>query len=200
MALIKTSLIVAEIEATKIASLELKAPIGVGVDLKTGDLTKIVTVRPVGEPVMRPAIIPGKLINTGFLEARLSVASQDLETIIFLPIYSVTQIDKLKPEDQIHEVAEIEHLSISGLPDIIPPGQSGYKTKIIVRALLKIMITVTRESILSLPQEEEIRKVQPPSEQVARTKQTVSSPKRSVSRYNRNATWNRFWAGMHRKA
>ncbi len=193
MALIKTSLVVAEVEATKIASLELKAPIGVGVDRKTGELSKIVTVKPAGEAVLRPTIIPGKLINEGFLEVVLT--ANNVDTTIFLPIYSLTKIEGIKSEDEVSQISEIEHISISGVPDTIPMGQTGFKTKIFVRALLKLLITVTRDGIISLP-EEEIQSATT-SDQIKESKQTTSNQKRSQSKRKKDQTWSRFWACMH---
>ena len=197
MARIKTNVIIAEIEATKIASLDLKAPIGVYVDLKTGELTEIVRVEPVRDPVLRKTIIPGKLINEGFLKARLLVEPEDMETIMYLPIYSVTKIDEIKPGDQVAEVSELEHISVSGLPDVVPIGQSGYKVKLLVRALLKVQITVTREEIVSLPEEENSRLPEFPSDRAIRLKETASHRRRPPSKFNSD-TWNRYWAPPHR--
>ena len=197
MARIKTNVIIAEIEATKIASLDLKAPIGVDVDLETGELTEIVQVEPARAPVLRKTIIPGKLINEGFLKARLIVEAEQLESIIYLPIYSVTKIQGIKPGDQAVEISELEHISISGLPDVVPIGSSGYKVKLLVHALLKVQITVTREEIISLPEEESLRLPELPSDRAARPKETASHKRRSPNRFNGD-TWNRYWAPPRR--
>lgn len=184
---IKTKVIIAEIEATKIASVDLKAPIGVGVDLDTGELTETVKVKPAGAPVLKHTVIPGKLINVGFLKAQLCVEPENLESTIYLPIYSVTKIDGIKPGDQVDEVTKYEHISISGLPDVVPIGGSAYKVKILVRVLLSVQITVTREEIVSLPEETVAKPAFPSNRQKAR------SPGRSGSEI-----WHRFWAPQHR--
>lgn len=190
MARIKTNVIIAEIEATKIANLDLKAPLGVDVNLDTGELTKVVRVEPARKPVLRKTIIPGKLINEGFLKARLIVEPDEVETVLYLPIYSVTKIDEIKPGDQVTEVSELEHISVSGLPDVIPIGQSGYKVKLLVRALLKVQITVTREEIVSLPEV--------PAERVVRSRENHSSKERTPGKFGGD-TWNRYWAPPTRK-
>jgi hypothetical protein len=198
MARIKTHVIIAEIEATTIASLDLKAPLGVDVDLETGELKKMVRVVPLGEPVLRKTIIPGKLINEGFLKARLLVEPHNLETIIYLPIFSVTKIDGIDEEDQVVEVSELEHISVCGLPDVIPIGQTGYKVKLLVRALLRVHITVTREEIISLPEEENSRMLGLSSDRDRRSKEATSHRKRPPSRLTGD-TWNRYWAPPTRK-
>lgn len=195
---IQTNEVIAEIEATKIASLELKAPIGVGVDLKTGELTKTVKVELVGDPVLKQTIVPGKLINEGFLEAILIIKPEEHETKIYLPIFSVTKIDGIKKGDRITETSELEHISISGLPEVVPVGHSGYKVKIFVRALLKIQITVTREEIISLPENENSKLPKSSSDRDPKTKQTISNKTRLSKRYNNRGNWNRYWAYMHR--
>lgn len=205
MARIMTNVVIAEIEATKMASLELNAPIGVGVDLETGELTEIVKVAPVGDPVLKKTIIPGKLINEGFLKVTLTVERDDLEAILYLPIYSVTKIDGIKPQDHVVEVSELEHISVSGLPDTLPMGHSGIKVKIFVRALLKVMITVTREEIVSLPED---KKAKPPrwsfehtakSKAVTARSKEVSTKKRASNRLGGDETWSRYWGYMHRE-
>lgn len=196
MARITTSLVIAEIEATKIASVELKAPIGVDVDLKTGELTEMVRVELAGDPVLIPTIIPGKLINVGFLKATLIAEPDNLETQMYLPIYSVTKVDGIKPGDRVIETSELEHISVSGLPDIVPAGHSGYKVKIFVRALLKVMITVTREEIISLPEDKDSLPPRSSSDRVGRPKETVFTKKRSTSRLGK--AWNMYWGYMQR--
>ena len=198
MARIKTNLVVAEIEAMKIANLELKAPIGVDVDLKTGELTEIVRVEPIGDPVLRPTIIPGKLVNVGFLKATLIVEPEDMQTPIYLPIFSVTKIDGIKPGDEIVEVAKLEHISISGLPDVVPLGHSGYNVKIYVRALLKVLITVTREEIVSLPEDDHPNPPRYSSGNAARSKGTASNKRKPANGLSRDYIWNKYWAYMHR--
>ncbi len=193
MARIKTNVIIAEIEAIKIASLDLMAPLGVDVDLDTGELTEIVRAEPLRDPVLRKTIIPGKLINEGFLKARLIVEPEALETILYLPIYSVTKIDGIKPGDQVSEVSELEHISVSGLPDVTPIGQSGYKVKLLVRALLKVQITVTREEIVSLPEEEGPSLPDLALDRTVRSKKTASRKPRRPNRFE-SETWNRYWA------
>ncbi|HKM42882.1 MAG TPA: hypothetical protein VJZ70_02715 [Limnochordia bacterium] len=197
MARIITNVVIAEIETTKIASLELKAPLGVGVDLETGDMTKLVKVTPLGEPVLRRAILPGKLINEGFLKTRLIVEGDILERTLYLPIFSVTEIEGIQPGDHVLEFAELEHSSVSGLPDVVPLGQSCYQVKLFVRALLKIQITVTREEVVSLP-EENPKESEPYIKPRERSNQTASSKKLPKNRFGSEATWNRYWAYMHR--
>lgn len=193
---IKTNVIIAEIEASKIASLDLKAPIGVGVDLDTGELTETVKVEPDRDPVLKYSIIPGKLINVGFLRARLTVERDDVETTIYLPIYSVTNIEGIQPGDHVVEVTELEHLSVSGLPDVVPMGGSGYKVKILIRALLKAQITVTREEIVSLP-EEAVSKPAPRSDRAARWEKAPYHSARSPARSS-GEIWHKFWAPQKR--
>lgn len=197
MARIKINVVIAEIEVTKIASLDLGAPLGVDMNLDTGELTKIIRIEPVRDPVLRKTIIPGKLINEGFLEARLILEPEEVKTILYLPIYSVTKIDGIKPGDKVTEVSELEHISISGLPDIIPIGQSGYKVMLLVRALLKVQITITREEIISLPEEESSRLLELPSGRAVPSKETPSRKTRHP-RFDGD-TWNRYWAHPHRK-
>lgn len=198
MARIITNVVIAEIEATKIASLELEAPLGVGVDLETGDLTKLVKVIPIGEPVLRRTILPGKLINEGFLKVKLMVEGDDLERTLYLPIFSVTEIEGIQPGDHVLEFSELEHSSVSGLPDVVPLGQSCYQVKLFVRALLRIQITVTREEVIFLPEEHPKEEPEPYLKPRARSNQTASSKKRPENRFGSKATWNRYWAYMHR--
>ncbi|MCK9525164.1 MAG: hypothetical protein M0R49_04455 [Limnochordia bacterium] len=198
MARIMTHVVIAETEATKIASLELQAPLGVGVDLDTGELTRLVKVTPLGDPVLRYTILKGKLINEGFLKARLEVESEELEHIVYLPIFSVTEVEGIEPGDHVLEFSELEHISVSGLPDMVPIGHSGYKVKLFVRALLKIQITVTREEMVSLPEEEVDLEPEIHSERKKKTNETASRTKRPQNRFGSQSTWNRYWAYMHR--
>ncbi|NLL48340.1 MAG: hypothetical protein GX249_07130 [Firmicutes bacterium] len=197
MARIITHVVVAEIEATKIASLEMQAPLGVDVQLDTGELTKQVRVIPLDEPLLRRTILPGKLINEGFLKVQLMVEDNELQNVLYLPIFSVTDIEGIQPGDHVLEFSELEHISVSGLPDVVPLGQSTYRVKLFVRALLNIQITVTREEIVSLPEEIEDKFQSIPRRQRT-ARQTVQSKERSVNRYGSEATWNRYWAHMHR--
>lgn len=197
MARIITHVVVAEIEATKIASLEMQAPLGVDVQLDTGELTKQVRVIPLDEPLLRRTILPGKLINEGFLKVQLMVEDNELQNVLYLPIFSVTDIEGIQPGDHVLEFSELEHISVSGLPDVVPLGQSNYRVKLFVRALLKIQITVTREEIVSLPEEIEDKFQSIPRRQRT-ARQTVQSKERPINRYGSEATWNRYWAHMHR--
>ncbi|NMB20311.1 MAG: hypothetical protein GX979_05550 [Firmicutes bacterium] len=197
MARIITHVVIAEIEATKIASLEMKAPIGVDVELETGELTKLVSITPLSEPVLRRTILPGKLINEGFLKVKLMVEGNDLEHTLYLPIFSVTEIEGIQPGDHVLEFSELEHSSVSGLPDVVPLGQSNYQVKLFVRVLLKLQITVTREEIVSLP-EEEPKEPEAYQKGQGRERKTASSSKRPKNRFGSEATWNRYWAYMHR--
>lgn len=197
MARIITHVVVAEIEATKIASLEMQAPLGVDVQLDTGELTKQVRVIPLDEPLLRRTILPGKLINEGFLKVQLMVEDNELQNVLYLPIFSVTDIEGIQPGDHVLEFSELEHISVSGLPDVVPLGQSTYRVKLFVRALLNIQITVTREEIVSLPEEIEDKFQSIPRRQRT-ARQTVQSKERSINRYGSEATWNRYWAHMHR--
>lgn len=197
MARIITHVVVAEIEATKIASLEMQAPLGVDVQLDTGELTKQVRVIPLDEPLLRRTILPGKLINEGFLKVQLMVEDNELQNVLYLPIFSVTDIEGIQPGDHVLEFSELEHISVSGLPDVVPLGQSNYRVKLFVRALLNIQITVTREEIVSLPEEIEDKFQSIPRRQRT-ARQTVQSKERSINRYGSEATWNRYWAHMHR--
>ena len=197
MARIITHVVVAEIEATKIASLEMQAPLGVDVQLDTGELTKQVRVIPLDEPLLRRTILPGKLINEGFLKVQLMVEDNELQNVLYLPIFSVTDIEGIQPGDHVLEFSELEHISVSGLPDVVPLGQSTYRVKLFVRALLNIQITVTREEIVSLPEEIEDKSQSIPRRQRT-ARQTVQSKERSINRYGSEATWNRYWAHMHR--
>ena len=198
MARIMTHVVVAEVEASKLASLELNAPIGVGVDLNTGELSEVVRVAPVGDPVLKQTIIPGKLINEGFLKVTLTVEKDDLEVLLYLPIYSVTKIDGIKPEYHVVEVSELEHISVSGLPDVVPLGHTGIKVKIIVRALLKVQITVTREEIVSLPEDTKPKGARLSLDRPQRSIET-SAKRRTPHQVAGGENWNRYWGHMHRQ-
>lgn len=195
---IQTKEVIAELEATKIATIELKAPIGVGVDLNTGELTKKMQVQPVGDPVLKQTIIPGKIITEGFLKATLMLQERNWETTIYLPIYSFTEIEGIEQGDQIEVVTELEHISISGLPDTVPLGHTGYKVKIFVRVLLKMQLMVTRLEIISLPEEKNSTPPKTSANQQTKPEKLVSNEKGHSNRYSNQGTWNRYWAYMHR--
>jgi len=118
--------------------------------------------------------------------------------LLYLPIYSVTKIDGIKPEDHVVEVSELEHISVSGLPDVVPLGHTGIKVKIIVRALLKVQITVTREEIVSLPEDTKPKGARLSLDRPQRSIET-SAKRRTPHQVAGGENWNRYWGHMHRQ-
>ena len=121
MARIMTHVVVAEVEASKLASLELNAPIGVGVDLNTGELSEWLESHLLAIPCSNKRLFRASSSMKASSKSH-SQWKRRFEVLLYLPIYSVTKIDGIKPEDHVVEVSELEHISVSGLPDVVPWG------------------------------------------------------------------------------
>jgi hypothetical protein len=157
---IKALVVIAEKDVQKIGDLTITAPLGVGIDKTTGDLTVPVLLEAIGEPVLKPKIIPDRLINQGFLHAKLIVEDIDPEPCpdvrkgitkeIFIPIQSVIEIEGICPGDHIQEFAEIESLTVFGVPDKPQSGSAGTKVKLILKVILDVKIIIAREDLITV--------------------------------------------------
>lgn len=157
---IKALVVIAEKNVQKIGDLTISAPIGVGIDKTTGDLTVPVRLEAMGEPVLRPKIIHDKLINEGFVRAKLIVEDNDPEPCpdvrkgltkeIFIPIQRVIEIKGISPGDHIQEFAEIKSLSVFAVPDKPQSGFAGAKVKLILKVILDVRIIIAREEIITV--------------------------------------------------
>ncbi len=157
---IKTLAIIAERSVQKIGDLTITAPIGVGIDKTTGDLTVPVRLEAIGEPVLKPKIIHDKLINEGFVRAKLIVEDNDPEPCpdvrkgltkeIYIPIQRVIEIKGICPGDHIQEFAKIKSLSVFAFPDKLQSGFAGTKVKLILKVILDVKIIIAREEIVTV--------------------------------------------------
>lgn len=152
---IKTDLVIFKRTIHIFGNLEIDAPIGVGIDKETGNLTKPVHLEPFGEIVLKPKVLKDKLINEGFISARLIVDDNDPEPCpdirkgnvkqVFIPAQSVLEIKGIKSEDDVHEYIKIESLSVFGLPDI---NQNA--VKLFLNVILEVKLIITRECIIEI--------------------------------------------------
>lgn len=152
---IKTSVVIAKKVVQKVGDLVIDAPIGVGIDKATGNLTKPVHLELFGDIVMKPKIIKGKLINEGFVPTRLIVEDNDPEPCpdvrkgiikqVFIPVQSVIEIKGIKPCDDVDEKIKIESFSVFGLPDT---SQGLAKIKLILKVVLKVKVLISRECVI----------------------------------------------------
>ena len=167
---IKALVIVAEECVEKIGTFNIKAPIGVGVT-PSGKLTHPIRLEPIGEPVLNPTIIPNKLINEGFVRARLIVddidphpcadARKHVPQLVTVPFQAVHDIPGIEPNDHIQEFAKVETLLVSGTPEVCPPGVSGSVVTLTLKVILRVSIIVARECVLAVPDAKVLRCIPP---------------------------------------
>lgn len=158
---IKTLAVIAKKTVQKVGDLEITAPVGVGIDQTTGNLTAPVRLEILGEPVLKPRIIKNHLINEGFVPAKLIVEDNDPEPCtdirkgfvqrVFIPFQSVLEFEGIKPGDDIQEKIKVKSTSVMGFPDVRPPGLAGTKVKLILKVILKVKIIISRECIIAVP-------------------------------------------------
>lgn len=157
---IKALVVIAEKNVEKIGDLTITAPIGIGIDKATGDLTVPVRLEAVGEPIMKPKIIHEKLINEGFVRAKLIVEDNDPEPCpdvrkgqtkeVFIPLQSVIEIKGILPGDHIQEFTKIVSLSVFAVPDKPQSGSTGTIVKLILKVILDVRIIISREEIVTV--------------------------------------------------
>lgn len=157
--LIKASLIIAKEKIQKVGELQITAPIGVGVDQKTGNLTIPVQLEIVGEPVLKAKIIDNKLINEGFVPAKIFTKDSNFysETVqkfaqqVFIPFHSIVEIKGIKPSDDVEEKFTVESTSVMGVPGICDSSLAGSVATLFLRVILKVEILISRNCIISIP-------------------------------------------------
>lgn len=156
---IKTLVVIARETVQKVGDLEITAPIGVGIDIETGKLTVPVRLKVVGEPVLQPKILENKLINEGFIPAKLIVEKDDnpccdvgkeLIQKVFIPFQLVQEIIGIKPGDDIQEEVKVESASVMGVPVVNPCEVAGSTVKLILKVILKVKIVISRECLVTI--------------------------------------------------
>ncbi|MHB1393280.1 MAG: hypothetical protein ACYCYE_09420 [Clostridia bacterium] len=157
---IKALVVIAEKNVQKIGDLIIIAPIGVGIDQLTGDLSVPVRIEAIGKPCLKPKIINDVLINEGFVRAKLIVEDIDPEPCpdirkgiqkeILIPVQSVIEIKGIRPGDHIQEFTEIKSLSVFGIPERPPHGSVGTQVKLIIKVILDVKIIIAREEIITV--------------------------------------------------
>lgn len=158
---IKTLVVIAKKTVQKVGDLEITAPVGVGIDNITGNLTAPVRLEISGEPVLKPRILKDKLINEGYVPARLIVEDNDPAPCpdirkgfvqrVFVPFQSVLEIEGIRPGDDIQEKIKVKSTSVMGFPDFSTHGLAGTKVKLILKVILKVKIIISRECIIAVP-------------------------------------------------
>lgn len=155
---LKALVVVAEDTMQKMGELVIPAPIGVSCDPVTGRISHNVRLEPVGEPVLRPILIKDKVVNEGFVNARLIVENNDPQpcpdvrktnsSLVVIPFQSIHDIQGICPSDHVQEFAEIEALLVSCTPAPCPTGQTGNLMQLHLKAILNVHIVVARECIV----------------------------------------------------
>ncbi|NLN18925.1 MAG: hypothetical protein GX162_06605 [Firmicutes bacterium] len=154
---VKTLIVIAEECVQKVGSHTIQAPVGVGVD-KHGKLTHPVRLEAVGDPVFNPTILEDKLINEGFIRARLIVDDPDpcpdaqkaITQLVTIPFQTVHDIPGIKPGDHIQEFSKIEALLVSATP-VSCIADSTTMVSLALKIVLKVDVIIARECIISVP-------------------------------------------------
>ncbi|MGI6083280.1 MAG: hypothetical protein ACOYEP_10440 [Limnochordia bacterium] len=156
---VKTLIVIAEECVQKVGSHTIEAPVGVGVD-KHGKLTHPIRLEAVGDPVFNPTILEDKLINEGFIRARLIVDDPDpcpdthkpLTQLVTIPFQTVHDIPGIKPGDHIQEFSKIEALLVSATP-VSCVADSATVVSLALKIVLQVDVIIARECIISVPAE-----------------------------------------------
>lgn len=159
---IKTLVVIAEECVQKMGSFTIDAPVGVGIDAN-GKLTHPVRLEPIGEPILGSTIIENKLINEGYVRAKLIVEDIDpkpcadvrkfVPQVVTIPFQTVHDIPGIRPGDHIQEFSRIEALVVSGTPVPCPPGASGSVVALGLKIVLEVKVVIARECIIAVPAE-----------------------------------------------
>lgn len=159
---IKTLVVIAEERVQKVGAFTIEAPVGVGTD-STGKLTHPIRLEPIGDPVLGSTVIENKLINEGFVRAKLIVDDTDpnpcadarkfVPQVVTIPFQTVHDIPGIRPGDHIQEFSKIEALLVSGTPVPCPPGASGSAVTLRLKIVLQVSVVIARECIIAVPAE-----------------------------------------------
>lgn len=159
--LIKALVIIGKKTVTGVSVLEIAAPVGVGIDHCTGNLTASVRLEKTGEPVLKTNIINNKVINEGFIPFKLILdfikpesclnAGREIVQQVYIPFQSVIEFEGIKPGDDIQKQLTVESASVMGIPDACPPGLAGSKAKLRLNIVFNLELVISRQSIISVP-------------------------------------------------
>ncbi|ABZ82649.1 hypothetical protein HM1_0024 [Heliomicrobium modesticaldum Ice1] len=157
--------VVAEKEVKKVADLTIPAPVGVGLDPHTGQLTASVELEPFGEPQLQPKIINNMVINEGIICVKLIVKDNDpapcpdvrkgFEKKICIPVQTVLECKGIQPDDDIQEKVCISALSVFAVPANSTTGTAGNVVNLILKAILDVKMVIAREEVITIPVHQE---------------------------------------------
>jgi hypothetical protein len=155
---LKTKLVVSEETFQKVGVIDITAPPGIGFDALTGKTTHRLFLEAIGCPTLKPVVLHNKLVNEGFLRARLVIEDMDPNPCpdvrkqnaiqVVIPFQSIQDIKGICPGDHVQEFPEIEGLLVSATPGICDPN--GNTAKLTLKAILKVRALITRECIVSV--------------------------------------------------
>lgn len=157
----KTQVTVFKETIIKVGETTIPTPIGVDINPKTGKIKVPVKITPLCDAVLTPEIVKDLLINEGFIKLQLTFKVSELETCpdvrkiitkeVFVPIQSVHKIDHICPDDNIHERTKIKAITIRGIPDNSMPNSVGTKINLIIKVILEVKLTISREVVVCAP-------------------------------------------------
>ncbi|HHT27873.1 MAG TPA: hypothetical protein GXZ82_11585 [Firmicutes bacterium] len=155
---LKTKLVVSEETFQKVGVIDITAPPGVGFDALTGKTTHRMYLEPIGCPTLKPVVLHDKLVNEGFLRARLVIEDLDPHPCpdvrkqsaiqVVIPFQSIQDIKGICPGDHVQEFTEIEGLLVSATPGIC--DANGNTAKLTLKAILKVRALITRECVVAV--------------------------------------------------
>ena len=148
---IKVPVVVCQEEVQEVGDLEIPAPVGVTFDPVTGLLEQIVTLVATGLPVLTTTtVLPGKIVNQGFVPVSLFVNGVETVTGLTIPFQGEIECPGVVPGPgvivQKHDV-QIEGFSVGAFTTTV----AGVTTvTLVLKVVLALCLIVARETIIKV--------------------------------------------------